>query len=374
MDIIGITIDFLAFLARFAGWGGAIIILTLLVRLAMWPSSVTQQRSMRTMQMLQPKMKAIQERYKSDPQTMQRKMMEFYKENKFNPMAGCLPLLLQLPVFILLYTALMSPQFIEQAGKTNFLFINRLDATIKSNAGISNDGAFGVSQYDTFSSGKSVKIYLKNGDVLEDVKVSKPHKAISVQGNINPGEELDLKMNLDDINLKFSQLNEIEKAEVEVINNQTRETEKLDFTRSEHVLVTSVPTIVVKSAVHFDVIVLILLFAGSLWLSQKIMMASQKGTQQDPTQQAIQKSLGTMMPIMILVTFIFIPIPAGVLLYLVTSNVFQIAQTVIINKQLAQEDALKKAGLSRELDDVKGAKPIKAKEIKDVDDKSGKEE
>ena len=49
----------------------------------MWPLGVSQQRSMRTMQLLQPKMKAIQERYKSDPQKMQQKMMEFYKEHKY---------------------------------------------------------------------------------------------------------------------------------------------------------------------------------------------------------------------------------------------------------------------------------------------------
>ena len=53
---------------------------------------------------------------------------------------------------------------------------------------------------------------------------------------------------------------------------------------------------------------------------------------------AIQKSMGTIMPIMIIMTFVFIPIPAGALLYLVTSNVFQIAQTVIINKQLEFEE------------------------------------
>lgn len=55
----------------------------------MWPLSVSQQRSMKMMQTLQPKLKAIQDRYKSDPQTMQRKMMEFYKDHKFNPMSGC---------------------------------------------------------------------------------------------------------------------------------------------------------------------------------------------------------------------------------------------------------------------------------------------
>jgi len=374
MDFVGLTIDFLKFLANISGsWGIAIILLTIIVRAAMWPSSVSQQRSMRTMQTLQPKMKAIQDRYKNDPQTMQRKMMEFYKEHKFNPMAGCLPLLMQLPIFILLYTALMSPQFIEQAGQTKFLFIDRLDATIRSNAGISNDGTFGVGQFDTFSSGKTVKVYLNNGEVMESVKVEKPMKAITVQGEISPGQPLDLKISLNDLKLNYTELSAIESADIDVINNQTRETEKLKFVRDDSILKTTVPTIEVKSSIHYDVIALILFFALTMWLSQKIMLSSQKNVPQDPTQQALQKSMGTMMPIMITVTFIFIPIPAGVLLYLVTSNIFQILQTVVINKQLEKEDEAKKASLTsgkpqKEDVEVKGAKTIEAKEIKDIED------
>ena len=66
MDFITITIEILKSLSIIGGFGVGIILLTVLVRLAMWPLGVSQQRSMRTMQMLQPKMKAIQERYKND--------------------------------------------------------------------------------------------------------------------------------------------------------------------------------------------------------------------------------------------------------------------------------------------------------------------
>ena len=104
MDFVTLTINCLKALSDITGsYGLGIILLTVIIRMAMWPLSVSQQRSMKTMQMLQPKMKAIQERYKNDPQTMQRKMMEFYKDHKFNPMAGCFPLLIQMPIFILLY-------------------------------------------------------------------------------------------------------------------------------------------------------------------------------------------------------------------------------------------------------------------------------
>lgn len=341
MDFITITIEILKSLSIIGGFGIGIILLTVLVRLAMWPLGVSQQRSMRTMQMLQPKMKAIQERYKNDPQQMQTKMMEFYKEHKFNPMAGCFPLLIQMPIFILLYSALMSPQFIQIAGDSPFLFINRLDATLKTNAGISNDGVLGVSKYDSFMLGKTAKVYLDK-ETLDNVKISKPNKAVEIQGELTPGESVDFKVSLDNLDLKFSQLDKIQKAEMTVTDLQTKESELMTFERKDGILVATFPTKEVKNTLHYDVLILIVLFGLTMFATQKIMMATSKTKNQDPAQEAIQKSMNTFMPIMLTATFVFIPIPAGVLLYLISSNVIQVAQTVIINKQLEKEDEKKK--------------------------------
>ena len=361
MDFTTLTIKVLKMLSIVGGYGIGIILLTIIVRAAMWPLGVSQQRSMRTMQLLQPKMKAIQERYKSNPQVMQQKMMEFYKEHKFNPMAGCFPLLIQMPIFILLYSTLMSPQFIQMAGDSQFLFINRLDATLKTSAGVSNDGVFGVSKFDTFMTGKTAKVYLKNEDKpLENVKIEKPNKAVEVQGDLIPGEEADFKVSLDSLNLKFSQLDQIEKAEISVTDLQTKEVENMTFIRKDGILVSSIPTKEVKTAIHFDVMLLILLFAVTMILSQKAMMSMNKNTNQDPAQQAMQKSMNTFMPIMLTFTFVIIPIPAGVLLYLIASNCFQVLQTIVINKQLEAEDAQKANKISDI--DVANAKPIQEKE------------
>ena len=341
MDFITITIEILKSLSIIGGFGVGIILLTVLVRLAMWPLGVSQQRSMRTMQMLQPKMKAIQERYKNDPQQMQTKMMEFYKEHKFNPMAGCFPLLIQMPIFILLYSALMSPQFIQIAGDSPFLFINRLDATLKTNAGISNDGVLGVSKYDSFMLGKTAKVYLDK-ETLDNVKISKPNKAVEIQGELTPGEPVDFKVSLDNLDLKFSQLDKIQKAEITVTDLQTKESELMTFERKDGILVASFPTKEVKNTLHYDVLILIVLFGLTMFATQKIMMATSKTKNQDPAQEAIQKSMNTFMPIMLTATFVFIPIPAGVLLYLISSNIIQVIQTVVINKQLEKEDEKKK--------------------------------
>ncbi len=371
MDLITLTIKFLKVLSNiFGSYGLGIIALTVIIRLAMWPLNVSQQRSMKTMQQLQPKMKAIQDRYKNDPTTMQRKMMEFYKEHKFNPMAGCLPLLIQMPIFILLYSSLMSPQFISLAGHSNFLFINRLDATLRGNAGISQDGSFSVTKNDTFMLNKNIKVYVGD-EVLQGAKLSNPKKALKIQGDIIPGQPVDFKISLDELDLKFSQLEKVTKAEVTITDNNTREVENVTFTRQGSILAASVPSVAAKSSFNIDVLILVVFFGVTMFLTQKIMMATNKNMQVDPAQEAMQKTLGTMMPVMLTATFLFIPIPAGVLLYLISSNIIQVAQTVIINKQLDVDEAKRKAMKLQEVD-LSNSKKVEAKEIKNVDNTTDK--
>ncbi|MBQ2983309.1 MAG: membrane protein insertase YidC [Candidatus Gastranaerophilales bacterium] len=359
MDFVALTIEILGKLAEFAGsYGMAIIIFTIIMRMCLWPINVSQQRSMKNMQNLTPKMKMIQEKYKNNPQLMQQKMMEFYKEHNFNPTAGCLPMLIQIPVFIMLYSALMSPQFIQMAGDKGFMFINRLDATIKSNAGVSLDGKFSVAQNAQFQAGKAAYVTLDD-KILENVKIPKPQKAIEIQGEIQKDQPVELKMALDNLNLNFAELNKVQKAQMSVMNIMTKETENVTFERKGDILIAQVPTIPAENTIHYDVILLVALFGLTIWLSQKVMMATTQNKNQDPQQAAIQKSMGTIMPVMIILTFVFIPIPAGALLYLVTSNVFQIFQTLIINKQIDLEEQQKQSKDNNVVD----AKVIDAKVV-----------
>ncbi len=84
----------------------AIILLTILIKLVLYPLTRLQMRSMLQMQLLQPELQAIQKKYAKDKEMLQKKMMELYKEHKVNPMAGCLLLLAQMPFLIALYRAL----------------------------------------------------------------------------------------------------------------------------------------------------------------------------------------------------------------------------------------------------------------------------
>ncbi len=97
--------QFLVLLYDLVGnYGLAIILLTIIVRLIFWPVTQKANNSMRKMQKIQPQMKALREKYKSNPQELNMRMMELYKQEKVNPLGGCLPMLLQLPIFFALYS------------------------------------------------------------------------------------------------------------------------------------------------------------------------------------------------------------------------------------------------------------------------------
>lgn len=117
----------LSVIQTFVGnWGVAIICLTFIVRGAMYPLTKAQYTSMAKMRMLQPKLQAMRERIGDDRQRMSQEMMELYKKEKVNPLGGCLPIVLQMPIFIALYWALM--ESVELRHSPFFGWIHDLSA------------------------------------------------------------------------------------------------------------------------------------------------------------------------------------------------------------------------------------------------------
>ena len=96
-------------------WGFSIIVLTCLIKLAFFHLSATSYRSMARMRKLQPRITALRDRYSSDRQRMNQEMMNLYREEKINPLGGCLPILVQIPVFIALYWVLLESVELRQA-------------------------------------------------------------------------------------------------------------------------------------------------------------------------------------------------------------------------------------------------------------------
>lgn len=103
-----------------SNYGIVIILLTVIVRIVLVPLTISQTKSMAKMQKLQPELKELQKKYKDDKQKLQQETMEFYKKNNVNPLAGCLPLLLQMPVFFALFQALRNPSEIVTNILGNF--------------------------------------------------------------------------------------------------------------------------------------------------------------------------------------------------------------------------------------------------------------
>ncbi len=128
------TFDFIAqlllqllgfFYSLVHNWGLAIIILSIAVYFSLFPLSIKQMRSMKEMQILQPKIEALRKELKDNPQKLNKEIMELYKEHKVNPLGGCLPLLLQMPIFFALYQALIRSVALRGA---HFLWIKDLSS------------------------------------------------------------------------------------------------------------------------------------------------------------------------------------------------------------------------------------------------------
>jgi YidC/Oxa1 family membrane protein insertase len=108
-----------------ANYGVAIILLTLIVRILFWPITHKGTESMRRMASVQPQMAEVREKYKDNPQKMQQAMMALYKEHKINPLGGCLPMLVQIPVFFALFVVL---RIAIELRFAEFLWISDLSA------------------------------------------------------------------------------------------------------------------------------------------------------------------------------------------------------------------------------------------------------
>lgn len=114
-------LDFLYRLVH--NWGWAVIILSFVVYLILYPLTLKQMRSMKEMQVLQPQIEQLRKLYKDNPQKLNKEILELYRQHKVNPLGGCLPLILQIPIFFALYQALMRSVVLKGA---NFLWIKDL--------------------------------------------------------------------------------------------------------------------------------------------------------------------------------------------------------------------------------------------------------
>lgn len=369
MDIIYNFMFFLLNLIKgvVGSYGLAIIVLTALIRGVLWPLNTAQTRSMKKMQELQPKIKAIQDRYKGEPQKMQEQLMKFYSENKFNPLAGCLPMLVQLPIFIGLYGMLVSPDFLAAAGTERFFFIDNLSHTLTSHAGEPMDQRFSIESKDQFVTAKHVQVVMDSGTTV-DYPVRDVKKVLQVEPQpLVPGDPITISLDpqyLGEQGFSESFVQNIKEASLVVVNESTKELERTTFipqktvgatpenpTASSWVLSSKIPTEKGEFGVHWGVLYLILFYALVTVLYQKVM---QKGA---AAVEGPQAQMMKLMPLMFVGFLIFLPIPAGVILYLVVTMLLMFVQTAWVRWVDEREDGAKTGGKKPPSNQIVDVKP-----------------
>ncbi|MBU4579580.1 YidC/Oxa1 family membrane protein insertase [Patescibacteria group bacterium] len=155
-------------------FGWAVIILTILIRILLWPLASKSIKSQKDLQELQPEMSAIKEKFKDQKEKQAQAMMELYKNKKINPVSGCLPVLIQFPILIALYYALMEGLAAHDIN-TNFMFLGILDLTQKS---IVLAILTGILQY------YQTKMIMVTKKEVKEVK----EKAIQIKKTDSPGD------------------------------------------------------------------------------------------------------------------------------------------------------------------------------------------
>ena len=320
-------------------YGWAIILLTVLVRILVWPLVVKSTQSMQKMSGMQPMMKRIQDRYKNDPEKFQKKMMEFYSKNKMNPLGGCLPTLVQLPVLFALFATFSGPPFGDKAVDVKVNVVEKAKAAEVKKVEVSGNNSPYVGP-----DGKIAKIVVFPGDSIVVEGESLDFNTRSVEGQVPTDFKVEWKL----ANLPKKEGEEAP-ATIDANGHAT-------FLKpGEYHVQAMVPGIAkhenfgpinglgkVASGMdlfkpeNFDLVVMIILFGVSMYLSSKLTMKPPTGPPEEmDEQQIIQQQTAKTMPIALSAMFFFIPLPSGVYVYMIVSNVIQTLQTWLVMKSPA---------------------------------------
>jgi YidC/Oxa1 family membrane protein insertase len=329
-------------------YGLAIVALTLVIRFALYPLSAGSIRNMRRTKIAQPMMqkrvKEIQEKYKNDPAKQQEEMSGVYKEFG-NPLAGCFPVLLQMPVLFALFATLRGSPFsnvdynvnlqVVPAAQTqqikpqeftsephNIYFSDNVHAPVIANIPTGN----------ILGEGQTTQINFKSADgtPLSDLDAKYPNNNLTPTWTIVKGEE----------NVKVSTDGKVEAiAAGDVTLKGTVPGIAADRGFLFIDALGHVGAVDPDGKMHWDIIAMILFFGVSLYVSQN-MNGNQNTPANDEAAQQ-QQTVNKLTPLIFSGMFFFFPLPAGVLMYMVIGNILQTAQTYILNREPLPPDLQK---------------------------------
>ncbi len=325
-------------------YGLAIVALTLVIRFALYPLSAGSIRNMRRMRVANPEMqkrvKEVQTRYKDNPAKQQEEMSKVYKEFG-NPLAGCLPVLVQMPVLFALFATLRGSPFTD----INYT----VDVEIFPREQIERI------QPQVFAT-KPQNIYVTDGDRAKLTAILPAGNRLivgektKVEFQTLEGQTLsDLASDLSDTPLipKWT----VTKGEGRLQVNPDGTIEALQPGQAS--LQGTIPGLAANKGflfiqalgrvgatdengnIHWDIVGMVLFFGLSLYVNQ--LLTGSQGTSQNPQQETITK----ITPVLFSGMFLFFPLPAGVLMYMVIANIFQTVQTFILSKEPLPENLQK---------------------------------
>ncbi|WP_373478478.1 membrane protein insertase YidC [Geminocystis sp.] len=326
-------------------YGFGIIALTLVVRFAVYPLSAGQIRNMRKMRITQPLMKQrqeeVQKRYKDDPKRQQEEMAKIMQEFG-NPLAGCLPLLLQMPILFALFATLRGSPFsdinytvdvqifpqeqIERIApqpfstKTQNVFIT--DGKHSKITAILPTG-------NKLTVGESEKVELQTieGKSLQDLNNQYPETNIQPRWSVTKGEE---RVTVNE-NGEITALG-VGDATIQITIPGIAADKGFLFIKA----LGRVGATSADGSINWDIVGMIIFFGLSIYLNQELSGTGQKTGGNDQ-----QQSVNKITPVIFSGMFLFFPLPAGVLMYIVLANVFQTIQTLILTREPLPENIQK---------------------------------
>lgn len=364
MDLSLITYHLIIPLLNFfkdtlGSYGWSIVIVTILIKVVLYPLTKQQTDSMKKMQALQPKIKILQdrfnqqkERYKDRPaklkeaqEEFQKEMMEFYQNNKVNPLGGCFPMLIQLPILIALFWAFNGSPFKEISVSTpiEVLTVDQSHKEFRSGAS--------KPQIYVDKDGKTARFILNPGKVKIPVNSEVSFKVQKLEGEV--GDVLNqLEWHVSDS--PYFTVNYMNKRDISNVVEIKTNDDKSIIVKAKNpgdlFLHAVLPPTHDKESflfisglgktglidpktkkLNFDTLILVILFGVTIWLSGKVTQATSPAPA-DPKQAEMQKMMQTMMPPMIVMMMLMFPVPAGVLLYFVISGFIQALQTWLVMK------------------------------------------
>jgi YidC/Oxa1 family membrane protein insertase len=343
-------------------YGLAIVALTLVIRFALYPLSAGSIRSMRRTRIAQPVMqkrvKEIQEKFKSDPAKQQAEMSEVYKEFG-NPLSGCLPLVLQMPVLFALFATLRGSPFANVDYTVNLQVVP--PEKLVAGAPAFNSEPHNIYFSDNYHApviatlpggaalkpGQKAQIAFQTADgkPLQEVVHQYTAANITPTWTVVKGEN---QVKIDD----QGHIEALAAGDVTLkgtIPGIASEKGFLFIQALGHV-----GAIDPDGTVHWDILGMILFFGVSLYVTQNMTGTSNSSPGANPEMEASQQTASKITPIVFSGMFLFFPLPAGVLMYMVIGNIFQTLQTYLLNKEPLPAD------LQKIVDDQEKAQKAKA--------------